>query len=89
MGSGQTAWHSARTQLANAVRELGLDEGLHELLATPRRSLTVSVPLRYDDGHIEVLTGYRVQHNLARGPAKGGVRYHPSTDLDEVKALAM
>ena len=89
MGSGQTAWHSARTQLANAVRELGLDEGLHELLATPRRSLTVSVPLRYADGHIEVLTGYRVQHNLARGPAKGGVRYHPSTDLDEVKALAM
>jgi glutamate dehydrogenase (NAD(P)+) len=89
VGSGQTAWESARIQLANAVRELGLDDGLHDLLATPRRALTVSVPLRYDDGHVEVLTGYRVQHNLARGPAKGGVRYHPSTDLDEVKALAM
>ncbi|MDQ1711220.1 MAG: glutamate dehydrogenase [Frankiaceae bacterium] len=89
MGSGQTAWESALIQLSNAVRELGLDDGLHELLATPRRALTVSVPLRYDDGHVEVLTGYRVQHNLARGPAKGGVRYHPATDIDEVKALAM
>ena len=89
MGSGQTAWESAQIQLATAVRELGLDDGLHQLLATPRRALTVSVPLRYDDGHVEVLTGYRVQHNLARGPAKGGVRYHPATDLDEVKALAM
>jgi glutamate dehydrogenase (NAD(P)+) len=86
---GQTAWQSAQIQLAQAVRELGLDEGLHDMLATPRRALTVAVPLRYDDGHVEVLTGYRVQHNLARGPAKGGVRYHPSTDLDEVKALAM
>jgi glutamate dehydrogenase (NAD(P)+) len=51
--------------------------------------MTVSVPLRRDDGSVEVHTGYRVQHNLARGPAKGGVRYHPSTDMDEVKALAM
>jgi glutamate dehydrogenase (NAD(P)+) len=59
------------------------------MLATPRRSLTVSVPLTRDDGHIDVLLGYRVQHNLSRGPAKGGIRYHPSTDLDEVKALAM
>jgi len=76
-------------QLAGAVRELGLDDGLHQLLATPRRALTVSVPLRRDSGEVEVLRGYRVQHNLTRGPAKGGVRYHPSTDLDEVKALAM
>ncbi|MBX6391105.1 MAG: Glu/Leu/Phe/Val dehydrogenase [Frankia sp.] len=62
---------------------------MHDLLRTPRRSVTVSVPLRRDDGQLLVLTGYRVQHNLARGPAKGGIRYHPSTDLDEVKALAM
>ena len=89
MGSGQTAWESAQIQLATAVRELGLDDGLHDLLRTPRRALTVSVPLRRDDGSIEVLAGYRVQHNLARGPAKGGVRYHPATDMDEVKALAM
>ena len=51
--------------------------------------MTVSIPLRRDDGHIEVMRGYRVQHNLSRGPAKGGIRYHPSTDIDEVRALAM
>ncbi|MHB2024037.1 MAG: Glu/Leu/Phe/Val family dehydrogenase [Mycobacteriales bacterium] len=85
----QSAWESAQIQLAAAVRELGLDDGTHALLATPRRSLTVSIPVRRDDGKVEVLTGFRVQHNLARGPAKGGIRFHPSTDLDEVKALAM
>jgi glutamate dehydrogenase (NAD(P)+) len=85
----QSAWESARLQLADAARVLDLDDSTHELLATPRRALTVSVPVRRDDGHVEVLQGYRVQHNLARGPAKGGIRYHPSTDLDEVKALAM
>jgi glutamate dehydrogenase (NAD(P)+) len=85
----QSAWDSARLQLATAARHLGLDDGMHDLLATPRRALTVSVPLRRDDGSLDVLQGYRVQHNLSRGPAKGGVRFHPSTDLDEVKALAM
>ena len=76
-------------QLAGAVEHLGLDDGVHQLLATPRRSLEVAVPLRRDDGTLEVLRGYRVQHNLSRGPAKGGIRFHPHTDLDEVKALAM
>jgi len=85
----QSAWDSAQYQLADAVRHLGLDDGLHALLAMPRRAMTVSVPLRRDDGSVEVLQGYRVQHNLSRGPAKGGIRFHPSTDLDEVKALAM
>jgi len=75
--------------LEGAVRHLGLDDGLHKLLATPRRSLEVAVPLRRDDGTLDVLQGYRVQHNLSRGPAKGGIRFHPHTDLDEVKALAM
>ncbi len=51
--------------------------------------MQVAVPLRRDDGTLEVLSGYRVQHNLSRGPAKGGIRFHPSTDLDEVRALAM
>src|SRR4051812_25493641 len=51
--------------------------------------MTVSIPLRRDDGNVEVLRGYRVQHNLSRGPAMGGIRYHPSTDIDEVRALAM
>ena len=60
-----------------------------QTLATPRRSLSVAVPLRRDNGTVEVLHGYRVQHNLARGPAKGGIRFHPGTDLDEVTALAM
>jgi glutamate dehydrogenase (NAD(P)+) len=80
---------SALHQLGVAVEQLGLDDGMHALLATPRRSMQVAVPLRRDDGTLEVLSGYRVQHNLSRGPAKGGVRFHPSTDLDEVRALAM
>jgi glutamate dehydrogenase (NAD(P)+) len=85
----QSALESALLQLESAVDVLGLDEGLHQLLATPRRSLQVAVPLRRDDGSLEVLQGYRVQHNLSRGPAKGGIRFHPHTDLDEVRALAM
>jgi glutamate dehydrogenase (NAD(P)+) len=84
-----SALDSALSQLAEAVKQLGLDDGLHALLATPRRSMQVAVPLRRDDGTMEVLAGYRVQHNLSRGPAKGGVRFHPHTDLDEVRALAM
>jgi len=84
-----SALDSALHQLGAAVQQLGLDEGLHQLLATPRRSMTVAVPLRRDDGSMQVLQGYRVQHNLSRGPAKGGVRFHPRTDLDEVRALAM
>lgn len=84
-----SAWESAQRQLAEAVAQLGLDDGFHDLLRTPRREVTVAVPLRRDDGQVEVLHGYRVQHNLTRGPAKGGVRFHPDTDLDEVRALAM
>jgi glutamate dehydrogenase (NAD(P)+) len=84
-----SALDSALHQLAEAVKQLGLDDGLHALLATPRRSMQVAVPLRRDDGTMEVLAGYRVQHNLSRGPAKGGIRFHPHTDLDEVRALAM
>ncbi|MDQ1704745.1 MAG: glutamate dehydrogenase [Frankiaceae bacterium] len=89
MAARQSAWESALIQLAEAAKHLGLEDGTHQLLATPRRELTVSIPLRRDDGHVEVLRGYRVQHNLSRGPAKGGIRYHPSTDIDEVRALAM
>ena len=84
-----SALDSAQHQLAEAVRHLGLDDGMHQMLATPRRSMEVAVPLRRDDGTLEVLKGYRVQHNFSRGPAKGGIRFHPHTDLDEVKALAM
>ncbi len=87
--SGAAARAAALSQLADAVALLHLDDGLHETLASPRRSLMVSVPLRREDGTVAVLRGYRVQHNLARGPAKGGIRFHPDTDLDEVTALAM
>lgn len=86
---GQHALDAAQFQLAEASRFLGLDDGLHHMLATPRRSLTVSVPVRREDGRLEVVHGYRVQHNLSRGPAKGGIRFHPATDLAEVTALAM
>ncbi|WP_395656540.1 Glu/Leu/Phe/Val dehydrogenase [Nocardioides sp.] len=79
----------AQEQLRHAVDVLGYDEGVHRLLASPRREVTVSIPLRRDDGSVEVLTGHRVQHNFSRGPAKGGLRYSPKVDLDEVRALAM
>jgi glutamate dehydrogenase/leucine dehydrogenase len=65
-----------------------LDDGTRSILKTPKRQLIVSIPVRMDDGRIKVFEGYRVQHNLSRGPAKGGIRYHPDVTLDEVKALA-
>jgi glutamate dehydrogenase (NAD(P)+) len=80
---------NARTQLREAVDILGYDHSVYAMLSVPRRELTVSVPLRRDDGTIEVLTGHRVQHNLSRGPAKGGLRFSADVDLDEVRALAM
>ena len=79
----------ARAQLREATTILGYDDSLYQMLAAPRREVTVSIPLRRDDGSIELLTGHRVQHNLARGPAKGGLRYSPDVTLDEVRALAM
>lgn len=79
----------ARAQLAQATEVLGLDRGMYESLARSRREISVAVPVRRDSGEVEVLTGYRVQHNLTRGPAKGGVRFSPHANLDEVRALAM
>lgn len=86
---GQQALDSALHQLGHAAEHLGLDDGLRTMLATPRRSLTVSVPVRREDGRMDVVQGFRVQHNVSRGPAKGGIRFHPSTDIHEVTALAM
>lgn len=71
-----------------AAERLDLSTGVREMLRRPWRELQVQVPVRMDDGDIEIFTGYRVQHNAARGPYKGGVRYHPRADLDEVRALA-
>jgi glutamate dehydrogenase (NAD(P)+) len=79
----------ARAQLRDAVTILGYDDGMYALLANPRRELTVAVPLRRDSGEMELLIGHRVQHNVSRGPAKGGLRYSPDVTLDEVRALAM
>jgi len=80
---------TARAQLATAVEHLGYDDGLHRMLATPRREIHVAVPLRRDNGETVLFHGYRVQHNVSRGPGKGGLRYHHSVDIDEVRALAM
>ncbi len=79
----------ALAQFDRAAEHLDLDDGLRELLKTPKRQLVVSIPVKMDDGSLRVFEGYRVQHNLARGPGKGGIRYHPDVTLDEVKALAM
>ncbi|MFC5677911.1 Glu/Leu/Phe/Val family dehydrogenase [Aeromicrobium endophyticum] len=80
---------NARAQLEATVDLLGYDRSTYEHLATPRRELTVAVPLRRDDGSVELLTGHRVQHNFSRGPTKGGLRFSSDVTLDEVRALAM
>src|SRR5512141_619906 len=79
----------AQKQFDRAADHLGLDPGVRDLLRKPKRQLIVSVPVRMDNGAIRVFQGYRVQHSIARGPSKGGIRYHPGVTLDEVKALAM
>ncbi|MFW2513001.1 Glu/Leu/Phe/Val family dehydrogenase [Demequina sp. SO4-13] len=79
----------AKAQLAQAVEHLGCEPGVHRMLATSRREMAVSVPLRRDDGTVAVYDGFRVQHNFSRGPAKGGLRFSTAVDLDEVRALAM
>jgi len=83
------AWEVAQRQFDLAAEKLNLDLGLRRILREPRRALTVHFPVKMDDGTVRVFTGYRVQHNLGRGPAKGGIRYHQDVTLDEVKALAM
>jgi glutamate dehydrogenase (NAD(P)+) len=76
-------------QFMAAADRLNLDEGMKQILAKPKRELTVHFPVKMDDGTLRVFTGHRVQHSLTRGPAKGGIRYHPDVTLDEVRALAM
>src|SRR5579863_3559777 len=78
----------SQIQFDIAAEYLKLDLGLRQILRTPKRVLEVSVPTKMDNGQVKVFTGFRVQHNVARGPAKGGIRYHPNVSLDEVKALA-
>ncbi|NQW22461.1 MAG: Glu/Leu/Phe/Val dehydrogenase [SAR202 cluster bacterium] len=76
-------------QLRVAEDALGLDRGMREILESCKAELTVRFPVKMDDGYIRVFEGYRVQHNMARGPGKGGIRYHPWVELDEIRALAM
>src|SRR6202047_4145054 len=81
-------FHIAQIQFDMAAEFLKLDPGLRQILRTPRRVLEGSIPVKLDSGQVKVFTGFRVQHNVARGPAKGGMRYHPNVTLDELKALA-
>jgi glutamate dehydrogenase (NAD(P)+) len=85
----ENAYRNAQRQFDIAADILNLDQGYRKLLRVPHREFTVNFPVKMDDGRVEMFTGYRIQHNLTRGPAKGGIRYHPDTDIDEVRALAM
>ena len=79
----------AQQQLENVARTFGIDDRLVEVLSQCKKAVEVSIPTSIDDGSVRAFTGYRVTHNVSRGPSKGGIRYHPDVTLDEVKALAM
>ena len=83
-----TPWLAAEARFDQAAARLGLDNGLCKVLRTPSKEITVHIPVQLDDGRLEVFTGFRVQHSVARGPGKGGIRYAPDVTLDEVRALA-
>jgi glutamate dehydrogenase (NAD(P)+) len=82
------AWQAMLDRLDDAAELIGLDADVHRMLRTCERVLEVAVPVRMDDGHVEVFTGWRVHHDTTRGPGKGGIRFHPGVDVDEVRALA-
>src|SRR5579859_4993705 len=81
-------WEAQAARFDFAAQKLNLDKGIWKVLRYPAREIIVHIPVSMDDGSIEVFTGYRVQHSIARGPAKGGIRYSPDVSLDEVRALA-
>lgn len=81
-------WEAQAARFEVAAQKLNLDKGIWKILSQPAREITVHIPVQMDDGRIELFTGYRVQHSIARGPAKGGIRYAPEVNLDEVRALA-
>ncbi len=82
-------YKTAVTQVENVGGLLGISKDMISMITHPKRELTVNFPVRMDDGSIHIFTGYRVEHNMARGPCKGGIRYHPQVSLDEVRALSM
>ena len=88
MQNEPSSFEMAQSQLAEVAALMNLAPDIHEVLKFPKRELTVHFPVSMRDGTVRTFTGYRVHHNLTRGPAKGGIRYHPATDLDEVRALA-
>ena len=88
-GASESLFAMAQSQFDEAADKLGLNPNMRAVLRETKRDLTVHFPVEMDDGSIGMFTGYRVQHNITRGPAKGGIRYHPMVSLDEVKALAM
>ena len=83
------AYDIAKEQLRNAAKYIDLDQATIDVLSKPKRELQVSFPVKMDNGQVKVFTGYRIQHNDARGPFKGGIRYHPAVDVNEVRALSM
>ena len=85
---GDNPFESMMERFDEAGRRLKLDPNIYKILRWPNREITLYIPVMMDDGNYQVFTGYRVQHNFARGPAKGGVRYSPDVSLDEVRALA-
>lgn len=87
--TSENPYHVAQQQFDIAADLLSLSPGLRGVLRVPQRELAVNFPVKRDDGSIQIFQGYRVQHNLSRGPTKGGIRYHPGVSLDEVRALAM
>src|SRR5947208_14341612 len=81
-------WTSAAIRFDEAAARLRLDDGMCKVLKSANKEITVHIPVEMDDGRLEVFTGYRVQHSIARGPGKGGIRYAPDVTIDEVRALA-
>ena len=88
MDKESNPWESQRARFNLAAQKLNLEDGVWRVLSYPNREITVYIPVMMDDGHLEVFTGFRVQHSIARGPGKGGIRYAPDVTLDEVRALA-
>jgi glutamate dehydrogenase (NAD(P)+) len=84
----ESSWAAVLDRLDDAATLVKVDPDIHQMLRNPDRVLEVSIPVRMDDGRVEVFTGWRVQHDTTRGPGKGGIRFHPEVDVDEVKALA-
>ena len=86
--SGSNAWTEVVSLLEDAAKLLHLDEGTTKMIIAPERILEVAIPVRHDDGRVEMYKGWRIQHDSSRGPGKGGIRFHPSVDVNEIAALS-